>query len=121
MEDEGFEIMLSNVDSETLRLEKNRKTPEALEAQETVEELFLQFNQAISENPGKLVVIASTRKGSSNSGSEGVFIVICAPDISALQKTKERGWKVLCYSWKGKQYEVKEGKVTPLKGLPMMH
>lgn len=37
MEDEGFEVMLSNVDGETLRLEKNRKTPEDLEAEETIE------------------------------------------------------------------------------------
>lgn len=121
MEDEGFEVMLSNVDSETLRFEKNRKTPEDLEAEETIEELFLKFNQAISENPDRLVVITSDRKDPNNPKSEGMFRIVIAPDIADLQEMKECGWKVLCYSWKGENYEIKEGKITPLKGLPMMH
>jgi len=121
MEDEGFELIMSNVDKETLRIEKNKRTKEDWEAEETVEELFLKFNQAISENPDRLVVMTSERKDPNNPKSEGMFRIVTAPDIADLQKMKELGWRVLCYSWKGENYEIKEGKVTPLKGLPMMH
>jgi hypothetical protein len=44
-----------------------------------------------------------------------------APHIADLREMLDQGWIVLCFSWQGVNFEIRDGTVYELWGLPFMN
>jgi len=92
---------------------------------EKIQEMWLEYNRVVAENPDKLVVLVSLPHDPENPDPDdprGKMAVFSAPDLNDLQEIQKRpDWKIMCFSWHGQNFHVKDNKVTLLKGLPFHH
>lgn len=95
--------------------------PLLMKPDEIVEETFLEFNHAVAAHPDELVVLASVRDNPDEPHGPGKITVCVAPHIADLREMLDLCWVVLCFSWRGVNFEIRDGVICPLRGLPFMN
>jgi hypothetical protein len=66
-------------------------------------------------------VLTSIRDNPDEPNGQRKIAVYMATHIADLRKMLDLGWIDLCFSWQGVNFEIQDGVVCPLRGLPFMN
>jgi hypothetical protein len=90
------------------------------EIDDAIRDVLPSYRDAVAEYADKLIVLASIRNDPNIPAGPGKIVVLAAPDLSELERMRDLGVEIICFSWQGSTFEVKDGTIYPLQGLPYL-
>jgi len=90
------------------------------EIDDAIRDVLPSYRDAVAEHADKLIVLASIRNDPNIPTGPGKIVVVMAPDLSKLERLRDLGAEIICFTWQGSTFEVKDGAIHPLHGLPYL-